>query len=958
MSYYGSGGGGYRNGGGGYNRGYDNAHSGTYYPGHNRKRGRDDDPMDGPAYRRRANERGDFNSPGRFRGPNSRDSARQAFRESVWKMGADEDFDAATHLPALASSIKSQFQRDSALVFETMRAAVIELPHKLPHYAALIAKLATESSSAPSLMRRVDMPIKALPGRATAGAKWEHANNDGEPAAPADPSAGDMAATNDAQMADEVTKDDDEPNVGREIVLDLAKAFQTYLDERKWRSVRFSILLFAHLTRAPAGSPLVDLSSLISVLRSFAVVLDEPGLRAARGDECVRIIAETILRLGEVEGLDSLKDSLQSYLSARQIDKNVFAAEGAQDQFEDPIEQLIVSISSPAATAIPDIASIIIAPPAEGSEVSAATKSVEAIDLPMVLVPPEMDEADAYRVVPPEVTSAGLRGDEGLGFRGVVLDIRLHDGDTVPEPSSANGALIRALVRDVMDVFETNRKEAATTLIDLRSWLTPGIFKPLESRGEENESTLILEDVLVEAIFDSILALPAQSLLPAYYHALLSELCRISPNTVAPSLGRGVRKIYKALGNPSGQPGEPTLDAEGIRRFSEWFSVHLSNFGFAWPWKDWAPDMDEVNINHPKRVFVQRTIELEVRLSYYDRIKGTLPDELLDTNVVSEEAPAANYEFAAEDHTHRASAQSLLRLIQQKATIGEVDAELASFEDTLVTEHAIERPYAHNIKLDMAVQTILQVGSRSFSHFLNALERYLQLLRTLTTNQDKRVELLSSVGKFWINNSQFHLIVVDKLLQYRLVDPIDVVTWCFQACQKTKVTEEGQDTTESARMTWSDIDMYAALSSTVKHVQGKITMSKMRLDGIRREEETRRAGVEHEIDLDKAMAEAERTDDSAEIQQASEAVTQAEQELAQIVTTTLMSFNSLLEAEDSQEWNKWWIEGWTRQFCRSILGSKGLSRPTIVEAVSALDIAPDSTVGIIVRSAKMWSDFA
>ena len=31
---------------------------------------------------------------------------------------------------------------------------------------------------------------------------------------------------------------------------------------------------------------------------------------------------------------------------------------------------------------------------------------------------------------------------------------------------------------------------------------------------------------------------------------------------------------------------------------------------------------------------------------------------------------------------------------------------------------------AEKIKRDMAVQTILNVGSRSFSHFLNALERY------------------------------------------------------------------------------------------------------------------------------------------------------------------------------------------------------------------------------------------
>ncbi|KAK4055782.1 Nuclear cap-binding protein subunit 1 [Microbotryomycetes sp. JL201] len=935
QSYYG--GGGYRNGGGGgggygtpYNRGYDQAHSGTYYSGGNRKRGRDDDPMDGPAYRRRANERGDFNSPGRPRGGNSRDHALHAFRESVWKVGADQDYDPETFLPSLASTVRSQFNRDPAVVYSTMRAAVVELPHKLPHLVALIAQLATEtpSSSAPSLLSRVDMPIKPLPNRLAT--KTESADAHGEKP--------DDVEMNSSEKAER------KPNVGREIVQDLVTAFQQYLDERKWRSVRFSVFFFAHLTSAPKSAPLVTLSSLLALLSSFAAVLDEPGLRAARGDECVRIVAETILRLGNVEGTDALKDSLQSYISARKIDKELFAAPGCQEQYEDPVEHLVNSIgSADASDLFPDIQAVLL-----GNNDSVPSDTFEPVELPQILVPPEMDEADAYRVVPPEVTSAGLRGDEGVGYGGVRLGVRLFDGDSVPASNDARGVLIRSLVFDVMDIYETNRKEAAAVLLDLPSWIAPGTFKSLKGDDEtEGTSQLVLEDIVVEAIFDSILSLPTQSLLPAYYHALLTELCRLSPSTVAPALGKCVRRVYKCLGEKSGSPGFPSLDAEGMRRFAEWFSVHLSNFGFQWPWKDWAPDMDSLESKHPKRAFVKRVIELEVRLSYFDRVRGTLPEELLDTGVIAEDAPGPNYQFGAEDHPHKASAQSLLRMIQQKATIGEVNAELNSFEDTLVNDHSLERPEAASVKLDMAVQSILQVGSRSFSHFLNALERYLQLLRNLTSAADKRVELLTSVAKFWSLNRQFHLIVLEKLLQYRLVDSVDVVSWCFS------------QTTES----WSDFDLFAALASTVRQVQNKISMSKLRLDGVRREDETRRAGAEHEIDLDKAMVETDRADDSAEVQQAQEGLTQAEQELAQIVGQALTEFDRLsstvtVDGEDEEGWVKWWIEGWTRQFCRQILGPKGLNRGPVLEAVAALDIAPESTVGAIIRSAKMWSDFA
>jgi nuclear cap-binding protein subunit 1 len=50
---------------------------------------------------------------------------------------------------------------------------------------------------------------------------------------------------------------------------------------------------------------------------------------------------------------------------------------------------------------------------------------------------------------------------------------------------------------------------------------------------------------------------------------------------------------------------------------------------------------------HPKRVFVARMIELEVRLSYYDRVKGTIPEALYNTGIMADEAPSSEYAYAA-----------------------------------------------------------------------------------------------------------------------------------------------------------------------------------------------------------------------------------------------------------------------------------------------------------------------
>ena len=90
--------------------------------------------------------------------------------------------------------------------------------------------------------------------------------------------------------------------------------------------------------------------------------------------------------------------------------------------------------------------------------------------------------------------------------------------------------------------------------------------------------------------------------------------------------------------------------------------------------------------------------------------------------------------LALAEHTHYAAASAFLRLIRAKAPISEAEDELASFQKALESERGLSAAEADKVKRDLAVQTVLNVGSRSFSHFLNALERYLTLLRALTSS--------------------------------------------------------------------------------------------------------------------------------------------------------------------------------------------------------------------------------
>lgn len=122
-----------------------------------------------------------------------------------------------------------------------MRCRVSEMPHKIPHYAALLARLSTNAIAPPaSLASRLGGAAKITPaaGRSPprAGAPSETETKEG----------GDAEGT--AEAAAEVEEESkpaapepEKVNVGHAIVQDLAKAFQAFLDERKWKSVRYLV---------------------------------------------------------------------------------------------------------------------------------------------------------------------------------------------------------------------------------------------------------------------------------------------------------------------------------------------------------------------------------------------------------------------------------------------------------------------------------------------------------------------------------------------------------------------------------------------------------------------------------------------------------------------------------------------------------------------------------------------
>ena len=96
--------------------------------------------------------------------------------------------------------------------------------------------------------------------------------------------------------------------------------------------------------------------------------------------------------------------------------------------------------------------------------------------------------------------------------------------------------------------------------------------------AEDGKSTWKPEDLAIDAVFSLIFRLPTPEHKLIYYHSIITETCKIAPGSIAPSLGRAIRFLYKNL---------EVMDVELLQRFVDWFSHHLSNFDFRWKWAEW-----------------------------------------------------------------------------------------------------------------------------------------------------------------------------------------------------------------------------------------------------------------------------------------------------------------------------------------------------------------------------------
>ncbi|CAG8539323.1 2155_t:CDS:10, partial [Scutellospora calospora] len=547
------------------------------------------------------------------------------------------------------------------------------------------------------------------------------------------------------------------PDIGSAIVKMTAQTLQQCLNEGNWRKAKFA------LTNANVILP----RTMLDIYDDLLTTLDEPNVKLYRADTIVYIVLSTLpfvasqLSERSPEMFDSILSKIERYFENRE---RVITEIGGSVV----LHSVMPYIGSNLPYDQVDIQNL----RRNGWECKILLKPWSDYD--SVLVTSDQHEVDKFIV-----TEHSYKLCNSLPVPLFRIFVGLEDETIIDSHKTTDISyfLIRDIIDDIIEIYEINRKECTKYLKDLAYNFASGTFV------EKDTTTSIPKPIVKVKDEPDIKIEPDIDTSPDKWEINNSDEANASSSSNQGIIGfkleqiivefRGWLSLYlgKAIGILFDRLG--VMDVECCYRFWNWFAHHLSNFGFVWNWKDWEATL-QLDPLHPKVCFIRETLEKTIRYSYYDRIRSTIPEEFFTLFPTAE--PSTNFRYEDPDHRLHDFATNLISKLRSKNPNSDIQAHLDEVGKSFPDLPAKEKEQTIR---DLFVQCVLMLGSKSFSHVLNVIERYLQILQSLNESYDARLHTVKIVAEFWVNNTQFLGILLDKLLNYRVIDAIAVISWLF-----------------------------------------------------------------------------------------------------------------------------------------------------------------------------------
>lgn len=344
-------------------------------------------------------------------------------------------------------------------------------------------------------------------------------------------------------------------------------------------------------------------------------------------------------------------------------------------------------------------------------------------------------------------------------------------------------------------------------IIDENSSDLKDCFRHL-NRMYKNEQ-LPLKHLLIETILGELFMLPKPRHPEIFYHSLLMELTKMytisrNPDEIKHNndivLNEAVKVLYDNL---------DTMNITCFSRFVEWFSFHLNNTEFIYPWQTWQ-DSTTKETTSPKSVFVHDILERCVRLSFHKKIDALVASCL--STLMPPEVAVQYIPTHADNPAAEGLATTVKKLIVEKAdgkTICEtlniiVEGVHLDEKFTLKEEKHAEKL----LKIDIFTATILTIASRSLTHMSSAIGKYRNVFKALTNIEGGQCQMLKTLHSCLITHPQLEVILVDKLLKAELLSMDEVCHWIFSDSMSEHYTKS---------YTWE------LLNNTIAHAKRKVS---------------------------------------------------------------------------------------------------------------------------------------
>ncbi|MCJ1405137.1 hypothetical protein MMC11_008363 [Xylographa trunciseda] len=551
----------------------------------------------------------------------------------------------------------------------------------------------------------------------------------------------------------------EKPEVAQEMLSRAGKAMQQHLQAGAWREVKLVLRFLACLQGLLDGEGVFPI---LEDLFSRAVDLQTASSEDGLGLELVKIILLTItyLMASSATGLEeqalALLDKTDIIASTpHALEALVDPYPGNEEVNTHEPQSVIALLQRQLQTEAGQDWKLACLPrPWKALTESQPVEEGQKHSIPEIIIPSPVSSGAHPRL--PEI------------YFSVYAD---QDLETVPPISDIASSVLRDSLVDTINILDYNRNATAKFLVELDCYFAADTFvkraTPFDKLRDvaEERSTWKPEDVAVDAVFSQLFQLPQSEHKLVYYHSVLTEACKIAPAAIAPSLGRAIRYLYR---------GVDSMDLELEYRFMDWFSHHLSNFGFTWKWTEWVDDV-ELPLVHPKKAFMVGALEKEIRLSFAQRIRGTLPEPYQPLISEAKEQDTPDFKYNSDQTPFATQAREILRLLRAKSSDTEIAVPIDAIQDV-----AIDQGFPNILipSTDAYVTSICFLGSKSLSHVLSCIERCKERLLAIgSSNEPARRQIIASVMVYWAEKPGVGINIVDKLLNYTILTPMSVIEW-------------------------------------------------------------------------------------------------------------------------------------------------------------------------------------